>query len=173
MGHHSRGGFHGRLPSKLESKGLCPEGKERMKSKSHPAEENRKETCLFWPWHWVERKKKNLTWESAATSWSSQAFQFEFTLLVWFKQTQLENLKWPLLGCIPSQLAEANSTPALKNSTNKCQPYRMSTNTVPEKGSSSQWKIINFTRRKREPAGTRSSRNRSFKAWDLKLSYAD
>lgn len=44
----------------------------------------------------------------------------------------------------------------------------------PKKRSSSQWKIIiNSTRRKREPAGTRDDRNTPLEPLDLKWSYAD
>ena len=160
-------------PFNVRVQGPCPEGKEGEKSTSHPAEEEARLPVLTLTLGWEKGKKKNLLWEFVITSWSSQAFQFEFMLLVWLKQTQRENLKWSLLGHTPSQPAEANPVPPSKNWIT-CQPYRKSTNTVPKKRSSSQWKIIiNSTRRKREPAGTRDDRNTPLEPLDLKRSYAD
>ena len=160
-------------PFKVRVQGPWPEGEEGVKSTSHPAEEKARLPVLTLTLGWEKGKKKNLPGEFVITSWSSNAFQFAFMLLVWFTQTPLEDLKWSLLGCTPSQLAEANSMPPSKNWTT-CQLYRMSTNTVPKKRSSSQWKIIiNSTRRQREPAGMRDSRNTTFKSLDSKWSYAD
>ena len=160
-------------PFKVRVQGLCPENKEGVKSTSHPAEEKARLPVLNLTLGWEKGKKKNLPWEFVITSWTSHAFQFGFMLLVWLKQTQLENLKWSLLGRTPSQLAEANPVPPSKNWIT-CQPYRMSTNTVPKKRRSSHWKIIiNSTRRKRELAGMRDDRNTPLKSLDLRWSYAD